>query len=153
MDPQWALQCPVCTQTSVIKLFTEMCDKHHGPRQYLEATYNTEDAKIGFATRLLMMLPLLDTEKYQLDMNVPEIIETQRSSSPCQLIHISGFSFSKSASMKPPPGKGLALQLVDQYLADGFVTSGDPLLITVLSKLPGLRAPWDQDFREWCSRE
>ncbi len=101
---------------------------------------------MGFAAKLLTIFPLLDTHNYQLDMNVPEILESQRSSAPCQLIHISSFSFSKSASMKPPAGKGLALQLLDQYLADGFVTSGDPLLINVVSKLPGLQAPWNTEL-------
>jgi hypothetical protein len=56
--------------------------------------------------------------------------QASKSKSLSQIMHISTFSFQTKASVKPPPGKNLALQLVDQYLNEGFVTSGDPLLIT-----------------------
>ncbi len=56
--------------------------------------------------------------------------QASKSKSLSQIMHISTFSFQTKASVKPPPGKNLALLLVDQYLNEGFVTSGDPLLIT-----------------------
>jgi hypothetical protein len=59
-----------------------------------------------------------------------------------KVLHISSFNFESKASIKTVPGKSLAIQLLDEYLANGFTTSGDNLLVTQLVDLASLPAAW-----------
>ena len=63
--------------------------------------------------------------------------------------HVSTLAFEQAASVKPAPGRDLTLQLVDHYLADGFITSGQVLLVSqpdalLCDPLPG---PWDGELK------
>ena len=60
------------------------------------------------------------------------------------ILHVSCLSFDRAASLKLPPGKNVAMALCEEMVTDGFVTSGEPLLITVPAALlaQGLMAPW-----------
>ena len=43
---------------------------------------------------------------------------------------VADFSFHDLASKKAPPGEALTMELVDQYLTDGFRTIGDPIKVS-----------------------
>ena len=45
-------------------------------------------------------------------------------------MHLAAFSFSKLASIRGPPEHDTVRLLLDEILLDGFITQGEPLLIT-----------------------
>lgn len=45
-------------------------------------------------------------------------------------MHLAAFSFSKNASIRGPPEHDTVRLLLDEILLDGFITQGEPLLIT-----------------------
>lgn len=45
-------------------------------------------------------------------------------------MHLAAFSFSKTASIRGPPEHDTVRLLLDEILLDGFITQGEPLLIT-----------------------
>ena len=69
--------------------------------------------------------PEKDSAVYCYDSNLP----ATKHSEPIAL-HVSSFSYRTEAAVKPAPGRDLTLQLVDHYLADGFITSGEVLLVS-----------------------
>ena len=53
----------------------------------------------------------------------------QTSSVVSRCVHVSACGFGEDVSMKPPPGRKLALELVDEYLLDGFLTTSEVLMV------------------------
>ena len=45
-------------------------------------------------------------------------------------MHLGSFSFSTAASVRGCPENDVVLKLMDEIMVDGFVTQGDPLLLT-----------------------
>ena len=45
-------------------------------------------------------------------------------------MHLGAFSFSSAASVRGCPENDVVLKLLDEILVDGFITQGDPLLLT-----------------------
>ncbi len=45
------------------------------------------------------------------------------------MVHIASLGFAADCSLKPPLGTELFCQVAEQYLQDGFLTSGEPLLV------------------------
>lgn len=45
-------------------------------------------------------------------------------------MHLASFSFSASATVRGPPENDTVFLLMDEILVDGFITQGEPLLVT-----------------------
>ena len=73
-------------------------------------------------------------------------------STPATVVHAAALGFDSDCSLKPPPGRDLFKQLSEHILQDGFLTSGEPLLVVQSRPEPEgpdgashattLKAPW-----------
>ena len=72
--------------------------------------------------------------------------EEMLAQTPPSAFHISAFAFDDRSSMKPGPGKDLALTLAEHFLKDGFLTSGEPILAQqkAIDPLHQVQKPWNQ---------
>jgi len=63
------------------------------------------------------------------------------------IFHVAQLDFSRLATLRQPPSLKVALALADEILTSGFITNGDPILVTFLadanSAVPG---PWPQEL-------
>jgi len=114
-----------------------VCRQHGGPRAYLNKTFDTAEKRKMFATTLLREFPMRDTQKYVTSLNIPAISKDELGKHTPSVFHMASFSFHEDASTKMPPGEHLTLALVDEYLTDGFLSGGEPLLLSVpLAPMP-----------------
>ena len=111
-----------------VNAMADVCCQFGGVQQYLQATYPTKEARQKFADRLVEMFPLADDVEYHWRMNIPKYSESNQDS---YTLHLSLFSFADLASPKPCPEPNVSMQLVDQYLVDGFVSSLDVVKISM----------------------
>jgi hypothetical protein len=108
-----------------------VCRQHGGPRAYLNTTFDTAEKRKMFATTLLREFPMQDTHKYVSSLDIPAISKDKLGQHTPSIYHMASFSFHEDASTKMPPGEHLTLALVAEYLTDGFLSSGEPLLLSV----------------------
>ena len=103
--------------------------KHGGPYQYLHANMPTPAERNSFAQVLFKWLPEQDDTIYHHKLVIPAVDEEKRSEVGCICFHIAALGYCESCTTKPPPFEDVADELVDEIFKDGFVTSGDPLLV------------------------
>ena len=103
---------------------------HGGPRQYLQHWYPTKEDKAVLAESLLTMFPRCLDKQYLPDRSPP-------GSSDEIFVPPSNLGWEAFSSSKPAPFMCVALELLDEYLTNGFVSQHDPL------KLSGKVAPPD----------
>lgn len=113
---------------------------HGGPEQYLNFYLDTVDAKNAFSKWLWDYFPETDDVIYHHSKMIPAVEESQRGATLATVVHIAALGFTRECSIKPYPESKVAEQLLDQYLQDGFITGGDPLLCTQPGDLQ-----WDTD--------
>lgn len=70
-----------------------------------------------------------DDAVYHHDRSIPSCDAEQRATFGNICLHLSALGVWKDCTSKPPPFKGTCSELMDEMLMDGFVTSGDPLVI------------------------
>ena len=109
------------TRDSIMSAMQTMCATHGGPRQYLQRIYPGERERVEFASAIMNLLPMSEDVTYHLGGAMP--IDNF-------YLHLAYFSFQDAASKKAPLGEALTLELVDQYLTDGFRTLGDPIKVS-----------------------
>ena len=121
-----------------------------GPASYLARHVNSVEAKQAFVSWLWGNFPERSDILYVHDVDAaPRVTENDLAQSPPAAFHVASLAFSDLSSIKPPPGKELAVQLIDFFLKEGFVTSGEPLLISMPESLVeenrGVTSPWDSE--------
>lgn len=117
-------------KSGMVNAMKHICKTYGGPRQYLNKIYCTAQKREGFAKLLVKHYPLKDTVSYVTDLNIPTVEQSEMSTKLPLVYHLSSFSFEEGASTKMPPGELVTLQLADEISTDGFITSGDPLLLS-----------------------
>ena len=100
-----------------------------GPGSYLEDKMKTTAEKVRFAAWLVDTWPERADICYHHEQVVPSVLEDELAQSPPHAIHVSSFSWSDGCGVKPPPGRDLALNLMAMFVKDGFITSGDVILM------------------------
>jgi hypothetical protein len=115
--------------------------KFIGPAQYLQAL--TDQEKQDFVDYLWQYFPERDDLLYHYGRDLPPVEEGDIGMTPATIVHVAALGFDADCSLKPPPGKELFRQLSEHMLQDGFLTTGEPLLV-VQSHEPAisLNAPW-----------
>ena len=108
------------TKDSIMSAMQTLCTTHGGPRKYLQTMYPGDRERIEFAAAIMKFLPMPEENTYHMGGAMPN--ENFN-------LHLSYFSFHDLASKKAPPGEALTMELVDQYLTDGFRTIGDPIKV------------------------
>eukprot|EP00959_Pyramimonas_sp_CCMP1952_P455239 9471258-Pyramimonas_sp.AAC.1 len=109
------------TKDSIMNAMQTLCTTHGGPRNYLQKMYPGKRERVDFANAIMKLLPMSQDTTYHLGGAMP--VDTFN-------LHLSYFSFHDLASKKAPPGEALTMELVDQYLTDGFRTIGDPIKVS-----------------------
>lgn len=128
-DPLGPKPAGVCSREFEAKsrqAMKALCERHGGVATYLEERLSTPAAKCEFFSKLLALFPLDDTMAYH-DSNPLPVTAPEELSSVLPLkLHIGMLSYGRLSSLKPDPESDTVLQLLDEFLADGFLTAGDP---------------------------
>ena len=127
--------------------FAERLDKHPaGPCAFLQEELQTEAEFADFMDWLWIEFAERPDILYQHGKDLQGVTEDMLAQTPPTAFHISAFAFDDRSSMKPGPGKELALALAEHYLKDGFTTSGEPILAQhqVAEPMKQLPAPWEK---------
>ena len=103
-----------------------------GPRRHLQRRW-ADDMK-GFYDGLMALLPVDDTIFYHDSAIVPEVTQADMSTTHPLALHPAMLSFAAVSSIKGPPEANVVEKLTEQIVLDGFITSGDPLLINPISE-------------------
>lgn len=143
--------CPV--RKALVAKLASALEKHPGgPASYLAAHLQNDGEKQNFVNWLWKSFPERDDVCYHHSADIPWVAEQQLAQTPPVAIHIACFGWEDGCGMKPPPGKDLTLQLVEWYLKDGFISSGEVLLVSQPQALAAssLTAPWTGDLKP-CS--
>ncbi len=125
-----------------------MCGKFGGVAQYLRKRMESPEQKKQFFNKLVDMFPLSEAVDYNTCASLPVVEASMLSSVLPRKLHITMLSFSDICSVKNDPESETAMLLLDEYLSDGFLTSGDALILIQNDMLTEeaaaleLKAPW-----------
>ena len=115
-----------------------------GSLTYLNNRYATPAQQQEFAEKLFLAVPCDGTVTYSWS-KLPEVQSDAQSLTPANIVHPACFAFTgEELSVKPAPDLSTSLRLADEILRDGFVTSGEPILVTQPASLRNgsIRCPW-----------
>jgi hypothetical protein len=104
-------------------------EEYAGPEQFLRVMLKDDDKKIEFAKWLWAEFPEQDDTVYSHDRDLPGVEEADKGKTLPLVVHLAFLGYSRSCSIKPEPGKNVSQLLTDEMTRDGFITSGDPLLV------------------------
>lgn len=155
VDDSWGLQTEGTEPEAALPKFhksmmeavANICQQHGGPLQCLRRTFSTEEKRKSFSEWLYQSFPPLPTESYHFTVDLPQTTEEEKSRVGAFRLHVGAFSFLPAASLKLPLGGDVANKLAEEIMLDGFVTSGEPLLVTLPEQLrnSALAPPWRPD--------
>ena len=98
-------------------------DVFGGPRQYLDYRFPTPEAKVDFAAALLKVFPRVTGVSYHEGRSPPDTLDGV-------IVHPTSLAWEDFCSTKPPPYRCVAMELGDEYVTHGFVTSTDVLKLS-----------------------
>lgn len=120
----------------IVENMQMVCKLHGGPRQYLQHRVGTADeAKAQFYDALVKLVPPDDTVAYHTEKHVPATEERNMGTTLPSIFHPSHFAWSDESSMKGHPEACIAVRLTEEFVKDGFITSSEPLLITLMNSI------------------
>lgn len=122
--------------------------QHGGPSQYLTSVLSDAAEAEEFLQYLWHEFPESDEVLYTHSKTLPvtDLQDPDFATAVPLCIHVSMLGFTPDASLKPPCGIELGGRLLQQYMAETFITSGDPLLVVQQETdvCPhNLTGPWD----------
>jgi hypothetical protein len=117
----------------VVSAFRKVCKEFGGPRQYLAKRFSTMQLKQEFYENLIKFVPPADDEEYHRQTPMSPVMESDMGKNLPLKLHISMLSWDEKSSLKGPPEAKVAIALADQIMSDGFMTSGEPLLVNHMS--------------------
>ena len=92
----------------------------------------------AFASWLIDTFPEKDSLLYVHSSDIASVPEADLATEMPSCVHVGSLGHDALVSLKPPPGRDVFKKLADEILLDGFVTSGEPLLITQPDELKDL---------------
>lgn len=113
-----------CVLAATQKILSE----HGGPVQYLRSRYNKPEKLIDYAAYLTKEFPEIATHPIS-DLPLKSVMETNRDKAPVQVVHISKLGFDPLITVAGLPARNTCYRLIDEMLADSFVTGGEPLIL------------------------
>ena len=119
-------------------------NQYGGPGHYLEEMLAYPALVNDFAWHLWTYFPEMDDTAYHHAKRLEPTTEKDWATTNPHCLHLSSLGFSRCCSLKPLPGNDVFLLLVEQYLADGFCTNSEPLLV-VQSCSPG-----NSEWKTFC---
>jgi hypothetical protein len=106
-----------------------LAEQYHSPGKYLEAVLRDPLDVNKFAEHLWSYYPEQDDTSYHHKKRMEPTSEKDWSHTLPTCLHLVSFGFEKGCSLKPFPGTEIWMLLTDQYLADGFCSNSEPLLV------------------------
>ena len=103
--------------------------QYGGPVQYLEAVLPDTEKKNEFSQWLVNEFPPQEDVTYETSSVIPPVEKEAMSSTPARCVHVSALGFSSACSVKVLPGTSQRIDISEEILADGFLTSGDVLRV------------------------
>ena len=107
-----------------------------GAKGFLQERFGSAERATPFARWMLEKFPMRQDVLYQLDDQVPHMIEDEIGGERPIALHPCYFSFSEDCSVKPSPEMDTSRRLVEEILHHGFITSSEPVLAFKMEK------PW-----------
>ena len=112
---------------AMVQTFHEMQEKAGGPLQYLQARFQSDlQRKKEFAAWLFATFPMSDLESYATGPTLPAPTSTCPKTF---CLHVSCFTWENEGSLKGYPEAATTNRILDEVLADGFVTATEPLQV------------------------
>ena len=108
----------------------EIIDEHGGPEQYLKNMLPSVEDRADFAKHLWETYPEQEDTVYAHGSLLPAVEEGERGKTLPTVVHVGALGYDRLCSVKPEPQAKVCKELVELILQDGFVTSGEPLLVT-----------------------
>ena len=96
----------------------------------LRAELGTDHRRTNWLQHLWSHYPENDNCLYCHDVKIPAVDERERSTSPCEILHIAYLAIDDRCSPKTFTDRPTAMGLLEEILKDGVVTSGDPWLVS-----------------------
>ena len=121
-----------------------VCKTYGTPKLYLEKELGTMQKRQRFGEWLWQLFPESDQVFYSHDKELPSVPESEVGSELPHNVHVLALGFDSECSVKPPAGQNVVMKIMEQILLEGFVTSGEPLLVSQPPELlsVGPEAPW-----------
>lgn len=113
--------------TSILSAMRDIGSTYGGPAQYLRSKLADENDRAEFARQLDEQFPACDDQHYEDKKHLPPVKDDELVGTPPLCIRPSNLGFSMDHSLRPYPTNETFFALVEQFLVDGFLTSGDPL--------------------------
>ena len=126
MEGDFVVDCDEMT-SRVIKVMKQLCAHYGGPAQYLSTVYPDVAHKKEFYDKLMKNFPV--AAEYTSTLPLPTIAPDSWQGGDCLTFHPAQMAFGDKASLKGAPDGRIAIQLCEQYLKDGFVSAGDPIMV------------------------
>lgn len=111
---------------SAVKLMKD----YGGPVQYLQQRFDTVEKKQEYVDALWKKFPALDTAPPCLTNDLPCAPASSRSDAPPLIMHLATLGFEAASCLAELPKIRTCMQLWDEIATDGFVTEGDPLVLS-----------------------
>ena len=123
--------------------------QHGGPQQLLLQRLNSREARTEYAKFLWEEFPPLETNMLALVWTqLPPQEPGQQDQAPA-IVHAAALGYTQSCSLKGAPSLKVSLQLLEEIITDGFVSAGEPLLLTELhGEWDPVVSPWKKDHPE-----
>ena len=132
-------------RTLLVPAMRKALQEHGGPQQLLLKKLPTEEDRVEYAKILWEMFSPLETHPPALDfMQLPTHHPEHQDSAP-GIVHLASLDFTQNCSLKGPPSLKVSLQLLEEIVTDGFVSAGEPILVTAIPKDTVPDGPWKQD--------
>ncbi|CAK9040562.1 unnamed protein product [Durusdinium trenchii] len=152
VEDSWGLSTAMPTdgqklRESVRTLMAQCIQKYGGPENYLRMRFATRAAKQDWLNYLGEIQKVDGATSFNVGVDLPISNCNALSEGALLRMHLGSFSFSTAASVRGCPENDVVLKLMDEIMVDGFVTQGDPLLLTQPADLlaeveEGLMGPW-----------
>lgn len=102
---------------------------HGGPYQFLHHQMPDIEKRNGFVHWLFDMFKLQDDVPYHKSSIIPACDPEVIGQQPPRCFHIAAFGFDSECTSKSAPFEDVCTDIMEEILKDGFVTSGDPLIV------------------------
>ena len=106
----------------VLSAASALFKQHHGPAQYLQQRYHNQAETDTYIKKLWTLCPPTHTEQYQTSMQICTDEMTPL------VFHLAALTVGPTSSPREPTRANVALELVDHYLTDGFISNCEPVL-------------------------
>ncbi len=132
--------------------FSTMCVDYGGPQQFLNSTLPNMDALKAYGAKLRQHFPLDPSVLYELQAAIPTEAEDAVVTRAPAIVTLDALSFSRQATTKMEPDASTCTQILEEILADGFVTSTEPLFVRQPATL-NCQELLHEDLQAWASQD